>query len=127
MKIAVTGSSGFVGRRVCERLQAEGHTIIRISLRNEIDTSSLAGVGAAVHLAGEPIAQRWTGDARRRIMESRREGTRRLVAALGKSPPNVLVSASAVGYYGDRGDEILTETSRPGSGFLCNVALAWEE
>jgi uncharacterized protein len=127
MKIAVTGASGFVGRRVCERLQTEGHTITRISLRGEVDTAALSGAGAVVHLAGEPVAQRWTADTRRRILESRREGTRKLVAALKASPPNCLVSASAIGYYGERGDEVLTETSRPGTGFLCEVAQAWEE
>jgi hypothetical protein len=82
---------------------------------------------AVVHLAGEPVAQRWTKEVRRKILESRREGTRKLVKALQPNPPNVLVSASAVGYYGDRGDEILTEQSPPGNGFLCDVSKAWEE
>jgi hypothetical protein len=86
----------------------------------------LAGCDAVIHLAGEPVAQRWTGAARRKILESREEGTRRLVASLRNHPPNVLVSASAVGYYGSCGDEILTEQAPPASDFLGQVAVAWE-
>jgi uncharacterized protein (TIGR01777 family) len=78
-------------------------------------------------LAGEPVAQRWSAEVRRRILESRREGTRKLVQALQPCPPNVLVSASAIGYYGERGDDVLTEQSPPGKSFLCDVAKAWEE
>jgi uncharacterized protein len=127
MNIALTGASGFVGRRLRERLAADGHTVRSVSVRSVPNPVALEGVTAVVHLAGEPVAQRWTADARRKILESRRDGTRRLVAALKANPPNVLVSASAVGYYGDRGDELLTETSSPGSGFLCEVTEAWEE
>jgi len=81
-----------------------------------------------VHLAGENVAQRWTGDAKRRIRESRELGTRRLVCALARLPrrPSALVCASAIGYYGSRGDEILTESSAPGAGFLPEVCMAWE-
>jgi len=110
-----------------EVLGREGHTVKGISLRGEVNSSQLAGMTAVVHLAGEPVAQRWTKEVRRKILESRREGTRKLVKALQPNPPNVLVSASAVGYYGDRGDEILTEQSPPGTGFLCDVAKTWEE
>ena len=127
MNIALTGASGFVGRRVQERLTRAGHTVRAISVRTAPDASAFEGVTAVVHLAGEPAAQRWTAEARRKILESRRDGTRRLVAALKAHPPNVLVSASAIGYYGDRGDELLTEASPPGTGFLCEVAEAWEE
>ena len=80
-----------------------------------------------MHLAGEPVAQRWTAAAKERIVNSRVQGTRTLVAALRQQPPAVLVSASAVGYYGSRGDEILTEDSPPGSDFLGQVAVAWEQ
>ncbi len=80
-----------------------------------------------MNLAGEPVAQRWTAAARERISNSRIQGTRSLVAALRKHPPAVLVSASAVGYYGSRGDEILTEDSPPASGLLGQLAVAWEK
>jgi uncharacterized protein (TIGR01777 family) len=81
-----------------------------------------------VNLAGEPVAQRWTAEAKRRIRDSRVDGTRRLVEALGNSRarPPVLVSASATGYYGDRGDEVLTENSGPGSDFLAGTCVEWE-
>lgn len=79
-----------------------------------------------VHLAGEPVAQRWTASARSRILNSRVEGTRALIAALREHPPNVLVSASAVGYYGSCGDRILAEQSPPGSDFLARVCCDWE-
>ena len=80
-----------------------------------------------VHLAGEPVAQRWTAAARDRIMRSRVEGTRALVAAMRGHSPQVLISASAVGYYGSRGDEVLTESAPPADDFLGRVAAAWEE
>ncbi len=81
-----------------------------------------------IHLAGEPVAQRWTAEAKQRIRSSRVEGTRNLVAAIGglKHKPKALVSASAVGYYGNRGDDLLTEASGPGSGFLSDVCVEWE-
>jgi uncharacterized protein (TIGR01777 family) len=125
--IAVTGASGFVGRRLTERLKSQGDAITPISLRKDVSTDDVANATAVVHLAGEPVGQRWTADVKRKILESRRDGTRKLVAALQASPPNVLVSASAVGYYGNRGDEILTEQSRRGEGFLADVAQVWEE
>jgi uncharacterized protein (TIGR01777 family) len=83
---------------------------------------------AVIHLAGEPVAQRWTAEAKRRIRESRIEGTRNLVQAMAKLPraPQALICASAVGYYGSRGDETLTEQSAPGAGFLPEVCTAWE-
>jgi uncharacterized protein (TIGR01777 family) len=79
-----------------------------------------------VHLAGEPVAQRWTRTAKQKILDSREKGTRLLVEAMRQSPPGVLVSASAVGYYGSRGDEVLTERSSPGNDFLADVCIAWE-
>jgi hypothetical protein len=92
------------------------------------DPSAFAGADAVIHLAGESVAGRWTPEKKRAIADSRIGGTRTLVASLRAlpQPPNVLISASAVGYYGDRGDEPLTETSMPGTGFLADVCAAWE-
>ncbi len=91
--------------------------------------ASLASADAVIHLAGEPVGQRWTEDVKQRIISSRVDGTRHLVNALSKldHPPQVLVCASAVGYYGSRGDHILTEASSPGSDFLARVVVDWEE
>ncbi len=125
MKITLTGASGFIGRAVTGRLQAAGHEIEPLRTR---ETVQVPPCDAVVHLAGEPVAQRWTDEAKRRIRDSRVEGTRRLVESLGRlsPPPAVLVCASAIGIYGSRGDEILTENSPPGSGFLAEVCVAWE-
>jgi uncharacterized protein (TIGR01777 family) len=84
---------------------------------------------AVIHLAGEQVAQRWNREVKQRIRDSRVLGTRRLVDVIGRvqHKPRVLVCASAIGYYGDRGDEVLTESSSPGSGFLANVCREWEE
>jgi len=124
MIIAVTGSSGFIGRRLTQRLRTEGHTVREISLRR--GPVIVPVCHAVVHLAGEPVAQRWTRSARNRILKSRVEGTKFLVKALSEHPPPVLISASAIGYYGSRGDEILTETSKPGGDFLAQVVIGWE-
>ncbi len=121
MKIAVTGASGFIGRRLMGSLGSQARAV---SLRGNPD--GLAGADAVVHLAGEPVAQRWTKEVREKIRSSRVEGTRRLVDAMRASPPRVLVSASAVGYYGSRGDEMLTESSPPAEGFLGDVCVEWE-
>ena len=121
MKIAVTGASGFIGKRLMEKLGSEGHAV---SLRG--DLGGLAGAEAVVHLAGEPVSQRWTKEVREKIRSSRVDGTRRVVDALRAKPPLVLVSASAVGYYGSRGDEVLTESSKPADGFLAEACMQWE-
>jgi len=126
MNVAVTGASGFIGRRAVEFLRARGHEARPISLRSAPSPQQLAGCDAVVHLAGEPVAQRWTAAAKKRILDSRVEGTRTLVSAMREHPPNVLVSASGIGYYGSCGDEILTEQSPPGADFLGQVAAAWE-
>src|SRR5579862_977352 len=123
MNIALTGASGFVGRALSERLQKSGHVVQPVSTRSAI---SLAACDAVVHLAGEPVAQRWTESARKRIGDSRIDGTRALVNAMRARPPQVLISASAVGYYGSRGDEILTEDKPSADDFLARVAAAWE-
>jgi uncharacterized protein len=126
MNVAITGASGFVGRRLTERLRKRGHTTKSISLRLPPLPEDLAGCDAVVHLAGEPVAQRWSESARRRIEDSRVQGTHGLIEAMRAHPPNVLVSASAVGYYGSRGEEIITEQTAPAADFLGGVAEAWE-
>jgi uncharacterized protein len=139
--VAVSGASGMIGRALTEALErdaVEVRSLVRgragtgeISwdpVGGTVDIAALRGVDAVVHLAGEPIGERWTEERKRRIMESRRDGTRTLATALAsmEQPPSVLVSPSAVGYYGDRGDEILREDSGPGSDFLARVAQEWE-
>jgi len=127
MNVAITGASGFLGRALSDRLRAAGHDVTAVSLRTQPPAELLKDCQAVVNLAGEPVAQRWTPAARERIANSRIQGTRSLVAALRQHPPAVLVSASAVGYYGSRGDEVLTEDSPPGADFLGQLAVAWEQ
>jgi uncharacterized protein (TIGR01777 family) len=146
MNIAISGASGFIGRRLLKTLASAGHSLhvlsrhaganlpagVRISvwdpLKGPPPEESLREADAIIHLAGEPVAQRWTAEAKQRIRESRVTGTRNLVEALAKLPrrPEALICASAIGYYGSRGDEILTESSAPGSGYLPEVCVAWE-
>jgi uncharacterized protein len=126
MNIGITGASGFVGRALTERLQKSGHQVRAISLRGDLPPDALAGCDAIVNLAGEPVAQRWTEEAKARITTSRIEGTRKLVAAMRNHRPQVLVSASAIGYYGSRGDTVLTESEPASNDFLGQVAAAWE-
>jgi uncharacterized protein (TIGR01777 family) len=142
MRIAITGSSGLIGSALVRSLEADGHMAVRVvragggpdTVRwdidaGEIDTGGLEALDGVVHLAGEGIAEkRWTDDQKRRIRESRTKGTALLadaLASLSVKPP-VLVSGSAVGFYGDRGDEQLTEASAPGAGFLPDVVVEWE-
>lgn len=127
MNVAITGASGFIGRAIAEHLRRSGHIVRPVSLRAALPPDALAGVNAVIHLAGEPVAQRWTASARDKILRSRVEGTETLVAAMRAQPPQVLISASAVGYYGSRGDEILIESAPPAQDFLGRVATAWEE
>ena len=132
MNCLVTGASGFIGRHLVQALIERGDFVHRLPRLNSDGTdAALDGMPtfeAVIHLAGEPVAQRWNAEVKRKIFDSRVEGTRRLVSALGKrnDRPAVLVNASAIGYYGDRGDETLTEESAPGSDFLAEVCLAWE-
>jgi uncharacterized protein (TIGR01777 family) len=126
MIVAVTGASGFIGRPLTERLQREGHQVRPISLRDGVRAEQLAGCAAVVNLAGEPVAQRWTVAARERIRSSRIDGTRALVEAMRGHAPQVLISSSAVGYYGSRGDEILTENSGAAQDFLGQICVEWE-
>jgi hypothetical protein len=122
--VAITGASGMIGKRLRERLVEAGHMPRAVPR-----ASAVPACDEIVNLAGEPIAQRWTEAAKKRIYDSRVHGTRQLVNALSTQPqrPRVLVCASAVGYYGSRGDEILTENSPPGTGFLPRVVMDWEE
>jgi len=134
MKVAVTGASGFVGARVCDLLRARGHAVVtmgRSSGERRWDPMAgpapLQGTDAVVHLAGEPVAAgRWSDEKMRRIRESRVTGTRNVVAGMKAAGARVLVCASATGYYGDRGEEELTEDSPPGADFLAGVCREWE-
>jgi uncharacterized protein (TIGR01777 family) len=127
MNITISGASGFIGRHLMQRLGKAGHSLEALS-RHAPPAESLREADALIHLAGEPVAQRWTAEAKQRIRESRVTGTRNLVEALARLPrrPESLICASAIGYYGSRGDEVLTESSAPGSGFLPEVCVAWE-
>ena len=117
MKIAITGASGFIGKRFIELSTAQGHSFVALS-RDNYKASAIEGVDAIVHLAGEPVAQRWLPAVKDRILRSRVEGTGNLVNAIGKleRKPKVLVCASAIGFYGARGDEVMVESSSPGTG-----------
>src|SRR5579875_839224 len=139
MRIVVTGATGLIGRALCRALAGAGHTVVGVGRRPglvpaPIDTwdrlgEALRDAQAVVNLAGEPIAaRRWTRAQKARIRDSRVLATRALVEGMAAvSPrPGVLVSASAVGWYGPRGDEPLDETAPPGSGFLAEVCQAWE-
>ncbi|HZQ78557.1 MAG TPA: TIGR01777 family oxidoreductase [Acidimicrobiia bacterium] len=142
MDVVVTGSSGLIGTALGPALEQAGHRMVPMvrgrggggALRwdpaeGQIDAAGLEGVGAVVNLAGEGIgAKRWDEEHKARIRDSRVRGTALLAETLAKlqRPPKVLVSGSAVGYYGDRGDEVLTESSRPGDDFLAGVCVAWE-
>ncbi len=145
MKIAITGSSGLIGTALRRRLVADGHEVLAVLRRpvdegeaairwnpaaGTIDAGGLAGIDAAVNLAGPGIGdKRWTDGRKRELLESRTRGTALLATALaGLDPrPQVLVSGSAIGYYGDRGDEELTEASGPGDDFLAGLCVAWEQ
>lgn len=137
MIVAVTGASGFVGRHFCDTAIQAGHRVVRISRSGQgdrrwnpmVEPAPLDGVDGIVHLAGESLADgRWTAAKMAAIRESRVVGTRNLVMGIMKADPTprVLVSASAVGYYGDRGEEELHEDSPPGEDFLSSVCLQWE-
>jgi len=122
--VAITGAAGFIGRHLTSRLTASGHEIRALPRGN----TNVDGANAVIHLAGENIAQRWTKAAKARIRSSRIDGTRALVSPIVNAShrPSVLLCASAVGIYGSRGDQILTEASSPGDGFLADLTIEWE-
>ena len=142
MRIAVAGSSGFLGSRLVGKLRADGHEVVRLVRRpprdpsevrwdpagRVLDPTVLSTVDAAVNLAGVNVAGRWTGAYRRRIRDSRVDSTVTLAHALAAAEPRpgVLLNASAIGYYGDTGDRPVDEQSPPGEGFLADVCRAWE-
>ena len=142
MRVAITGSSGLIGSALKGALAGAGHTPIPVVRREPrpgeigwdpaagtIDAAGLEGIDAVVNLAGAGIGdERWTDERKRLILESRTDSTTLLASTLARldDPPPVLLSASGMDYYGDRGDEVLTETSSPGTGFLPEVCQAWE-
>jgi len=144
MDVLVSGSTGLIGSALVRALRARGDRVRRLRRGDAndpddvawdidagtIDRVALEGVDAVVHLAGAGIGEkRWTDEQKRAIRESRVQGTGVLVDAIvaTTSPPSVFVSASAIGYYGNRGDEVLTEDSPPGDGFLAQVCVDWEQ
>ena len=147
MKIAITGGTGFIGSALVERLTAEGHQVTVLTRRPDIvrgrlpqgaepaffstsvalSDEVLREVEAVVHLAGDSLAQRWTPAQKARALDSRVDGTGVLARAAASSRTvRTFLSASAIGYYGDRGDEVLTERSAPGNDFLAGLCQAWE-
>ena len=144
MNVLVTGSSGFIGSALSARVQAEGHAVVRLVRREPapgsgearwdpesgyVDAGALEGIDGVVHLAGENIAnRRWNEEQKARIRNSRTRGTALLANALAQTspPPRCFVSASAVGYYGDRGAEPLGENEPPGTDFIAQATAEWE-
>ncbi|MFN8533727.1 MAG: TIGR01777 family oxidoreductase [Dehalococcoidia bacterium] len=143
MRVAITGASGFIGRALAQSLREDGHLPLALSHDIERAARALPGVetldindaitawpdvDAVVNLMGEPVNGRWTSEKKRAIYDSRVIGTRKLAEAIGRADrrPNCFVNASAVGYYGDRGEEFLTESSLPGQAFLSHVCAHWE-
>ena len=149
MRVTVTGATGLIGTRLIKELTARGDEVTVLSRDPEKARRTLGGAvqavrwdpaagpaprealdgrDAVIHLAGEPVAQRWNAQVKERILSSREQGTRNLVAGIAAAEPRprVLVSSSAVGYYGPHGDETLTESTAPGDDFLARVCVAWE-
>lgn len=149
MNILVTGATGFIGTKICRALTLQKHCVTALSrdaqaarkkvpelidaytwdpVAGPAPCDALDGVEAVINLLGETVVGRWTSAKKKAIRESRVLGTRNLVTSLGRvSPkPRILISASAIGYYGDRGDEKLAESSAPGQGFLASLGQAWE-
>jgi uncharacterized protein (TIGR01777 family) len=144
MRVAVTGSTGMIGSALVRSLRADGHEVVRVTRgpgpgdgpavrwdieAGTIDAAGLEGLDGVVHLAGEGIGEkRWTDEQKRRIRESRTKGTALLARTLAglDARPAVLCSGSAMGIYGERGDEVLTEASAPGHGFLADLCQDWE-
>ena len=143
MDVAISGAGGLIGSALAKSLRADGHRVVRFSrggvtgvdtigwdpATGRIDAPALEGVDAVVHLAGEGIGEhRWTDEQKQKIRESRVRGTATIAGAIAsrERKPRVFVSGSAIGYYGNRGDEVLTEESAPGDDYLAQVCVAWE-
>lgn len=143
MKILIAGSSGLIGTALQNSLAAEGHDIFLLSRsvsfpqgkkipwdpqRGQLDPALVEGFDGIINLAGENVSQRWTSARKKMILESRTAATSLLASTLSKlaHPPKVLINASAIGYYGNRGNELLDEASASGSGFLAQVCRSWE-
>jgi uncharacterized protein (TIGR01777 family) len=148
VRVLVTGASGTIGSALCDALLERGDTVVGLTRDPErarrtnpaivwhaweptlerTPAEPFEEVDGVVNLLGEPIDQRWTEDAKRRIMDSRRTGTHNLVQAIAalERRPKTMVSQSGIGFYGDRGDEVLDESSEPGEGFDAEVAREWE-
>ena len=148
MKVLVTGASGFIGSALCDALLARGDTVVGLSrdpqraratnpsvvwhawepTLERPPAAAFENVDGVINLEGEKINQRWTDDAKRRIMESRRTGTRNLIAAIAglEKKPQVLVNQSAIGFYGDRGDAMVDESAESGEGYDAEVVREWE-
>ena len=141
--VAVTGASGLVGTAVVASFEQDGVRVLRVVRRTprspdevawdptsgEVDSAALEGIDAVIHLAGRNLAtEKWTPEVKKQIVDSRVVGTRVLSEALAslEKKPRVMMSASAIGFYGDRGDEVLDEESPPGSGFLSDTCQQWE-
>jgi len=147
VNITISGASGLVGRRLLKVLAKDGHSLTVLSrhagtnlppdvrlavwdpVKGEPPADGLRDAAAVIHLAGAPVAQRWSAQAKQAIRESRVAGTRNLVEGLARMErrPQALICASAVGYYGSRGDEVLEESSAPGNDYLAEVCVAWEK
>jgi uncharacterized protein (TIGR01777 family) len=148
VRVLVTGASGFIGSALCDALLARGDTVVGLSrdpqrargtnpsvvwhawepTLERPPAAAFEGVDGAINLEGEKINQRWTDDAKRRIMESRRTGTRNLIAAIAglERKPRALVNQSAIGFYGDRGEAMVDESAEPGEGYDAEVVREWE-
>lgn len=140
-RIAITGASGMIGSALVGHLKSEGHTVQRLVRRNvispdeilwnpatgEVDLTALEGVDAIVHLAGANVGdKRWTKSYKAEILNSRLLGTNTIASAVSKVKPQVFISASAIGWYGETGNRTVTETDRPGDDFLAAVCKEWE-
>jgi len=138
MRVLISGARGLIGRHLADSFRSDGHEVLGLSRRagegfamwnpgsGELDRSALGEIDVVVHLAGESVGKRWTSARRAAILNSRVLGTKLIADYVADTKPQMFVSGSAVGYYGDRGEEILSEESSLGTGFLAEVCRDWE-